>query len=144
MVTESYAELVSLTPLRVRMVFTECWPPSVNNITAVVHGRKIKSKAGRDFTAFIKSEIERFRTKLDIPKFTGRVGVILKLHAKTNGRYDIDNKPKAVEDSMTASNIWIDDEQVDLLIIKRCRKQSGGGFSITIMELPPGFGDDDE
>lgn len=121
-----------------------CWPPSVNNITAIVHGRKIKTKRGRDFERYICGEIAAARRQLTIPKFTGPVAVVIKTHPATRRKYDLDNLPKGIQDSLTAAGIWDDDEQICLLTLKKCKKRPGGAFRIIIRELPPGFGDEDE
>lgn len=133
----------SLQPLRIHMAFP-VWPPSVNNLTTVARGRKIKTQRGRDFMDFILSEIMVARRSVRIPKFDGRIGLVIKMHPATHRRYDLDNMPKAIQDSMTEAGIWTDDSQVYLLALKKCKIHKGGGFSVRIWELPPDFGDDDD
>ena len=121
-----------------------CWPPSVNNITTVVRNRKIKTKRGRDFEAYICAEIAEARLHMDIPRFTGPVAVVIKMHPATRRKYDLDNMPKGIQDSLTAAGIWDDDEQIALLTLKKCKKRPGGSFTVSIRELPPDFGEEDE
>lgn len=50
----------------------------------------------------------------------GRLAVKLALYSKTSAIRDLDNVFKLVGDSLTASGVWLDDSQIDCLMIERC------------------------
>ena len=106
------------------------FPPSVNGMWRTVKGRKgskgrqILSKRARDYRKKALAhlhEIGLAGTKLD-----GRLAVTATLHPPTLRRYDCDNHFKAIGDSLTHAGFWLDDEQVDILTIKKAAKISGG------------------
>ena len=127
------AELLALIPLKTHLEFNY-WPPSVNNITAVVNGRKVKTKKGRDFTAHVCADIEALRSKFDIPFFEKNVKVYITVYPPDRRRFDIDNMSKGILDSMTAAKIWRDDSQVVKLTIEKGDVIAGGAFDISITE----------
>ncbi len=52
-------------------------------------------------------------------KVKGRVSVYIELCPPTAGKYDLDNFPKVLLDSLTHAKLWSDDECVDKLTIER-------------------------
>jgi len=50
----------------------------------------------------------------------------------TNARYDIDNRTKGIFDSLSASEFWVDDSQVQKLTIEKGGKIKNGMVSISI------------
>ena len=104
--------------------FNMPWPPSLNGYWRTFKNRQIISKRGRDYRkAAIAhlNEIGLAGTKLD-----GRLAVTVTLHPPTLRKYDCDNFFKAIGDSLTHAGFWVDDEQVDILTIKKAAKISGG------------------
>ena len=54
------------------------------------------------------------------------VSVSMTLHAPHNRRYDIDNRVKAVFDSLTHAGVWFDDSQVvSMIVVKGCSLDNG-------------------
>ena len=52
-------------------------------------------------------------------KVKGRVSVYIKLCPPRAGKFDLDNFPKVLLDSLTHAKLWLDDECVDKLTIER-------------------------
>ncbi len=48
---------------------------------------------------------------------------------------DIDNHAKAILDSMTHAGVWVDDEQVDILILVRGEIQKHGSAIVEWQEI---------
>lgn len=108
------------------------WPPSLNAIWRAFNGRLILSKTAREY---IKSAPAHLPTGRIVP-FTGRLVVWLTLHAPAESqRFDIANREKLLCDLLTKQKIWIDDEQIDLLVISRGDSSGKGWVDILINEI---------
>ncbi|WP_106478134.1 RusA family crossover junction endodeoxyribonuclease [Phytohalomonas tamaricis] len=108
------------------------FPPAVNNITAVVRGRKITSKRGREYRA---AAVEMIQGQYRGSQIDGRLQVQITLVAPTRQKRDIDNYSKAVLDAITAAGVWDDDEQVDRIEIIRGEIRKPGAAVVTIQEV---------
>jgi len=93
------------------------FPPSVNSYyRSIRRGRicqSILSKKGREYKDKVKAIIG------DIKPLEGRLAVYIELCPPDRRRRDIDNYTKALLDSLTESGVWLDDEQIDYLLIAR-------------------------
>lgn len=96
-------------------------------------GRKYKDKCVKLIAEQVKER------KILVPSngclFSGRLQVSLLLCAPTRRACDVDNYSKATLDALTASKVWQDDGQVDVLYIKRGPIVKGGAMRVHIMEL---------
>ncbi|WP_413616430.1 RusA family crossover junction endodeoxyribonuclease [Halomonas cupida] len=108
------------------------FPPAVNNITAVVRGRKITSKRGRQYRA---DAVARIKEQYRGPALAGRLAVKLVIIPPCRRKRDIDNYSKACLDAITAAGVWEDDSQVDQLTIIRGDRAQGGGCLVEITEI---------
>lgn len=106
------------------------WPPSVNNYYTVANGRKILSRQGKAY----KQEVGYKLLVLKLPKLTGRLKLRIVLYPPDNIRRDIDNIAKAVLDALSPY-LYVDDSQIDHLIIKRDAIKPKGLIFITITEI---------
>ena len=61
-----------------------------------------------------------------------RLKVSLVLNPPTLRKYDIDNFCKALFDAISKSGFWLDDEQIDVLIIKKGEKIKDGNVEVSI------------
>lgn len=100
--------------------FTLPFPPSVNHTWMRGSGKGLyANRLVKDFHAnasvMIKSVIDG---DLHQP-LTQRLGVTVILHEKDKRRRDIDNYTKQLFDALTKNNVWLDDSQVDSLLITR-------------------------
>lgn len=108
------------------------FPPSTNQLHAVVGKRKILSARGRQYRANAYASIlEQNQPKLG----TARVHLTLTLHPPNHARRDIANYEKAAIDAIVYAGIITDDEQIDKLTIQRANTEPKGRAHITITPL---------
>lgn len=107
------------------------WPPSLNGHKAVVNGRMILSKKGRDYIKACAYSVNSLYMK----KISGNLSVTLDLFPPDNRNRDIDNYIKAVFDAMTHCGVWVDDSQVKVLTIRMLDKVAGGSVLIGISSI---------
>lgn len=115
------------------------WPPSVNRIWRAVLGRVILSKGAR---AYAKRAARHLPTGRVAP-MTGRLMVWLTMHpptklAATGQVWDIANREKCLCDVLTKQRVWLDDSQIDALVILRGEPHGAGKVEVTIHTLTPG------
>ena len=68
---------------------------------------------------------------------TGRIRLLLVVHMARNGRADISNRLKPLEDALTAAGVWLDDAQVDDEHLVRGDVIPGtGAMDVTIEVIP--------
>lgn len=99
------------------------WPPSVNSYWRTVNGRTMISKKGRIYKqasarAVLACQANRF--------LAGRLRVRLTAYPPDRRRRDIDNLAKSVLDSMQSAGVYLDDSQIDELVITRAEVEKGG------------------
>lgn len=119
-----------MTPL----VFDFPWPPTTNHLFASIGKRRVKTKTYRDYLADC---IEATLTTR-IPRFTAdhkRLSVAIICHAPTKISYDLDNRAKALLDSVQACGIIGNDSQVDRLYLVRGIPKDGGSVNVTIAAI---------
>lgn len=66
---------------------------------------------------------------------TKRVKLFIALHFATRARADLDNRIKGLQDALTRAGVWLDDEQVDELIVVRKHVIKGGKCVVVITEI---------
>jgi crossover junction endodeoxyribonuclease RusA len=66
---------------------------------------------------------------------TGRLSVNIHLHNRANRSYDIDNRPKAILDALEESGVFVNDSQVDRLLVERKEAVKGGSCWVLIKQL---------
>lgn len=110
------------------------WPPSVNGgYRGVFRGRILLSKKGREYKEKARNEIKSIG--LENEKLSERLSVSIELFPPDKRRRDVDNYTKAAFDAITESGFWIDDEQVDVLTIKKCEKVKGGKLVVKVDKI---------
>jgi len=109
------------------------WPPSVNGYWRSYRGRQIISKRGRNYRTAVA--VEAANAGLVGANIAGPVKVSIELHPPTLRRYDVDNFAKAPLDALTHAKVWLDDEQVHELTLKKCEKTKPGFIFLTIEEI---------
>ena len=108
------------------------WPPSVNNYIRRGNNRSYMTQQGKAFRDAVHDAIDTER-----PLLSGRLMVQLELIPPDKRRRDIDNHVKAVLDSLQHAAVIADDEQIDLLRVRRLPVESPGACDVTITELTP-------
>ena len=118
------------------------WPPSLNRIwTATRRGRKaaiILSPVARSYKAALARALPTGRVP---PALTGRLLVWLTLHPPLNfgeQKWDIANREKLLFDCLTAQRVWLDDSQIDALVVLRGTPHGKGRADLTIHTLSEG------
>lgn len=110
------------------------WPPSVNGYWRSVNGRNILSKRGRIYKqAAARAVLAAGANK----HLSGRLRVKLVAYPPNNARRDLDNLAKGVLDSMQGAGVYLDDSQVDELIITRAEVERGGVVVATVETVSP-------
>lgn len=109
------------------------FPPSVNAWKSPFKNRMILTAKGR---AYRSEAVEAMQILgLSNEMLSGRLVVHLTLNPKTNRKYDIDNFCKSLFDAMTKAGFWVDDEQVDRLVIEKGEKVDGGSVEVKVICL---------
>ncbi|HNX25798.1 MAG TPA: RusA family crossover junction endodeoxyribonuclease [Phycisphaerae bacterium] len=107
------------------------FPPSVNHYWRNFRGRTIISKAGRDYRAEVCATLAGGGK----PPFIGRIALCMDAFPPDRRRRDLDNILKASLDSLTHAQIYDDDHQVDILIVRRKPPESSGHLHIVITPI---------
>lgn len=70
-------------------------------------------------------------------RLKGRLAVHIELIAPTRRKFDIDNRIKSALDALMHAGVFIDDEQIDELRVKRLHVEAPGACDVTVTELTP-------
>lgn len=96
--------------------FTIPFPPTTNHIWKSSGKRRFLSDEYRAFKGLVAHIIVRER----VPKFGAqRMAVLYEVCCPDKRRRDIANYEKAASDAFTECGVWDDDEQIDMLVMKR-------------------------
>lgn len=107
------------------------WPPSLNRIWRAVGGRVILSNAAREWKIAAANALPTGR----VDPLRGRLVVWLHLCPPAGScKYDIANREKLLCDTLTEQRVWLDDEQIDLMVIARGAPYDKGYVDILIKE----------
>ena len=96
-------------------------------------GRSVRvliSREGREFRDKAVAAVGRVDEKM-----TGKVEVIMRLCPPNRIRRDVDNYSKAVLDALTHAGVWVDDSQVDRLVLERGPVVRGGRADVVVREF---------
>lgn len=117
-------------------------PPSINHYW--LH-RFVKPKSGPGFiTVYISKEGKEFQERVkrlviaqlgQHKQLTGRLTVSVTIFARDRRKIDIENRTKALFDSLN-KNVWVDDEQIDAYSVIRGPVVEGGRCDVEIREKP--------
>lgn len=98
------------------------FPPSLNHAWRRVGAKTVLAKAQRDYrkaaVAAVAEAIPSLRERVKLP-LQQRLGVSIYLFPPNARKWDIDGKPKAVLDALTKAGVWIDDGQIDWMLVHR-------------------------
>jgi len=101
--------------------FSLPFPPSVNHTWMRGAGKRLYSNPKvKAFHTESSLVIDAFRKTLFFCEpLKEKLGVKITLHEKDARRRDIDNYTKSIFDVITKNQIWLDDSQVDELVVAR-------------------------
>lgn len=108
------------------------FPPSVNGYWRNINGRTLLSAKGR---AYKKAVARLAQWNYAAKQLESRLEVLVILHPPDRRKRDIDNSMKALLDSMQAAGVYLDDSQIDRLVIERGEVEKGGAAIVTIKEI---------
>ena len=116
------------------------FPPSSNTYYRSIRMgqscRVLISKRGREYKQEVVDLIASM-TEQDTFPMSSRVGMSVMLHAPNRRRYDLDNRAKALCDSLEDAGVFaVGDEQIDALTLRRGEIIKGGRAVVHLYELP--------
>lgn len=114
------------------------WPPSLNRIWRAVGGKILLSMIARKYKKAAAAALPVGRVP---PPLTGRLLVWMTLHPPlklARSRWDIANREKLMIDCLTEQRVWLDDSQIDAMVILRGEPSGAGRVELTIHTLEPG------
>ena len=111
------------------MVITLPYPPSINRYYRRVGQRTLISKQGRDYRTTI------CRVARVPAPFEGRLDVSVLVSPPDQRRRDLDNTLKALLDSLQHAGVYLDDSQIDRLLVERSGMIKGGQVEVVIVEM---------
>ena len=117
------------------MTYRLPFPPSLNHMYPTVRGRRVLSSAGQRFKASVVALV--LAQGRPAKPLAGRLRVEVHVYPPDRRRRDLSNLIKAVEDSLTAAGVWVDDEQVDHLTVVRREVVAGGKVEVHVESLGP-------
>ena len=115
--------------LRETVTITLPWPPTVNHMHINVIKGRIRSKGYIAFCELVAHIVEREKIASMGSK---RLAVTITLNWPNKRRGDLDNRAKAVLDSLQRAGVYTDDEQIDRLTLVRGEIIKGGLSVVTI------------
>ncbi|AVO24037.1 holliday junction resolvase / crossover junction endodeoxyribonuclease [Xanthomonas phage XPP8] len=111
------------------------WPPTLNSIWRAVHGRIVLSAAARDYKRAVAKLLPVGKAAAPL---TGRLMVWVTLFPpSTMGarKWDVANREKIMIDCLTDQRIWLDDSQIDALVLLRGEADGVGRAEVTIQTI---------
>ena len=108
------------------------FPPSVNTYYRNFRGMMVLSKEGRDY----KNAVAEYLIDVNAPKLgDAKLKIEMVLRPRDKRKIDIDNRIKAVLDSLQDAGLFDDDYQVDDLRIIRGEPIKNGKLLVMIEEI---------
>ena len=93
------------------------------------------SKAGRQF----KMDVQDYVVDKNVPKFgEKKLKITMILRPRDKRKIDIDNRIKAVLDSLQDAGVFDDDFQIDHIEMMRGEQIKGGAIQVIIEEIQGG------
>ena len=107
-------------------------PPSMNTYWRNFRGHTVLSAGGREY----KVTVQEYVTVNNLFKFgQERLGATITIFPRDRRSIDLDNRLKALFDSLQDAGVFDDDSQFDSIYITRGMIKKGGGCTITISTL---------
>lgn len=111
------------------------WPPSVNRIWRAVAGRVVLAEVARRYGIKLANALPTG----PVDPLRGRLFVTMLMCPPAglkNRRHDIANREKCLCDGLTKQRVWLDDSQIDMMLIARGAPCDEGRVEMLIQEMP--------
>lgn len=111
------------------------WPPSVNRIWRAILGRVVLSEAARKYGIKLANALPIG----PVDPLRGRLCVTMLMcppMSLKNRDHDIANREKCMIDGLTKQRVWLDDSQIDMMLIARGAPCDAGRVEMLIQEIP--------
>lgn len=111
------------------------WPPSVNRIWRAILGRVVLSEAARKYGVKLANALPTG----PVDPLRGRLFVTMLMCPPSglkNRSHDIANREKILCDGLTKQRVWVDDSQIDMMLIARGAPCDAGRVEMLIQEMP--------
>ena len=111
------------------------WPPSVNRIWRAIAGRVVLSEAARRYGVKLANALPPG----PVDPLRGRLSVTMLMCPPVNLKnraHDIANREKVMMDGLTKQRVWLDDSQIDMMLIMRGAPCDAGRVEMLIQEIP--------
>ncbi|MCT7656148.1 RusA family crossover junction endodeoxyribonuclease [Oceanimonas sp. NS1] len=105
------------------------WPPSMNQMWRRVNGRTVLCKAAREYRNKVAPLVLLARANKHL---AGRIRVDVVAQPPDHRQRDLDNMLKAPLDALTHAGVYLDDSQIDRLLIERGPVCKGGRLLVAI------------
>jgi len=114
------------------------WPPTSNTAYATVNGRRVKSRAARDYANLAATTVAEYQRSHEQPPetFTKTDRLLVRITAfpPDRRRRDLANIEKIATDAICAA-LHVDDSQIDALCIHRAEPTQPGRITYTITTI---------
>lgn len=107
------------------------WPPTQNSNWRMLNGRTLLSRKSRDY----KNDVIKQSYAWPKRRLIGRLELIIIAYPPDKRKRDLDNLLKVPIDAMKAAGLFIDDSQIDKIIIERGTVIKNGILAVEINEI---------
>lgn len=113
------------------------YPPSVNHYYHRLPDRVVITQAGRDYRQAVGVAVAQQCPAH--PPLTGRLAILIELHAPDRRTRDTDNPEKALLDALTHAGVYEDDGQIDDKRTLRCPRHQPPYVRVTLATCEKGL-----